>query len=107
MDQKEGGKAVFGFGNRSTIFEMKITKLLPYKSIHWICVSGNADEWINTTQQFEIGEPNEEKVVDVKFSHAGWESDKGYCYLCNTTWGHLMVNLKSYIEEGISCPYFT
>ena len=28
-------------------------------------------------------------------------------YYCNTTWGHLLVNLKDYAERDVKHPYFT
>ena len=107
MDEKVGGRAVFGFGDHSTFFEMAIERLDPYKTVHWACTGGNAEEWIGTSQIFEINQPDDAGMVDLRFSHTGWKSNKGYIYLCNTTWGYLMVNLKLCIEEGISQPYFT
>jgi len=31
----------------------------------------------------------------------------GFPRYCNTTWGHLLVNLKHYAERGVKNPYFT
>ncbi len=107
MDEKVGGRAVFGFGSHSTFFEMEIERLNRYTSVHWACMGGNAEEWIGTSQIFKISPPAKDGMVDLKFSHTGWKSDQGHLYLCNTTWGYLMVNLKLYIEGGISQPYFT
>jgi hypothetical protein len=42
----------------------------------------------------------------LKFSHAGWKPGSDYCYLCNTTWGHLLVMLKGYVERDEKNPYF-
>jgi len=37
----------------------------------------------------------------------GGKSGGDHCYYCNTTWGHLLVNLKNYAERGVKNPYFT
>lgn len=101
MDQKIGGRAVSGFVNHSIFFEMAIEQLNPYHSVQWICSCGNKKEWIGTAQIFSISQSSVNGVVNVKFSHTGWKSDTGYIFLCNTTWGHLMFNLKLFIEESI------
>jgi uncharacterized protein YndB with AHSA1/START domain len=106
MDSKVGGKAVFGFENHSVFFQMRIEELKPDSVVRWVCDGGNSAEWAGTTQEFLL-EPQADGDVLLKFSHNGWKPGSTYCYLCNTTWGHLMVMLKNYAEEGVNQPYFT
>lgn len=106
MDAHVGGKAYFAFDKGATAFKMKIIELIPHQKVRWECIGGNADEWIGTTQEFEIGPQNSEGIVDLRFTHGGWRTNRGHCYMSNTTWGHLFVNLKHYIEKGSIAPYF-
>ena len=105
MDTHTGGRAVFGFAGHNITFEMKIQLLEPPALVLWHCVGGNSPDWIGTTQEFRL-EPQSNGEVLLKFCHAGWRPDSESCYLCNTTWGHLLVNLKDYAERGVSNPYF-
>jgi hypothetical protein len=59
----------------------------------------------STTQEFRL-EPKPDEVL-LKFCHGGWERGGDHCYYCNTTWGHLLVNLKNCAERGVKNPYFT
>jgi uncharacterized protein YndB with AHSA1/START domain len=106
MDESVGGKAVFGFENHSIVFEMRIEKLTPPSLVRWKCEASNSPDWIGTTQEFQL-EPRDEGEVLVKFCHSGWKSGGDHCYYCNTTWGHLLVMLKQYVEKGVRQPYFT
>ena len=105
MDAQTGGRAVFGFAGHSITFEMEIQLLEPPAVVLWHCVGGNSSEWIGTTQEFRL-EPQSDGEILLKFCHAGWRPDSEYCYLCNTTWGHLLVCLKDYAEHGVANPYF-
>ena len=106
MGARVGDKAVFGFDKHSVTFEMRIEELTPSSVVRWRCEGGTSPEWIGTTQEFRL-EPQADGEVLLKFRHTGWKSGEGYCYLCNTTWGHLMVTLKNYVERGEKKPYFT
>ena len=57
-------------------------------------------DWIGTTQEFQL-EPHADGEVLLKFCHGGWKPGGDHCYYCNTTWGHLLVNLKNYVERGV------
>ena len=105
MDAHAGGKAVFGFFDRTTVFQMRIEQLTPPALMRWKCDGGSSPDWIGTTQEF-ILEPQDDEVL-LKFCHGGWERGGDHCYHCNTTWGHLLVCLKDYAERGVKNPYFT
>jgi uncharacterized protein YndB with AHSA1/START domain len=106
IDTHVGGKAVFGFFDHSTVFEMRIEELTPPTLVRWKCEGGKSPDWVGTTQEFRL-EPESEGEVLLKFCHSGWERGGDHCYYCNTTWGHLMVCLKYYAERDVKNPYFT
>jgi uncharacterized protein YndB with AHSA1/START domain len=106
MDAQVGGRAIFGFFNRSTVFQMRIDELTPSSIVRWTCVEGTTSpDWVGTTQEFRL-EPQADGDVLLKFCHGGWERGGDHCYHCNTTWGHLLVCLKQYAERGVKNPYF-
>ncbi len=105
MDASVGGKAVFGFFDHSTVFEMRIEQLTPPSLVRWQCTGGSSPDWVGTTQEF-ILEPQADGEVLLKFCHGGWERGGDHCHFCNTTWGHLLVCLKDYCECGVKNPYF-
>ena len=105
MDAHVGGKAVFGFENHSIVFQMRIEQLTSPSLVLWKCVDNSSPDWIGTTQEFRL-EAETDQVL-LKFCHGGWERGGDHCYFCNTTWGHLLVNLKLYAERDVKNPYFT
>ena len=105
MDGQAGGKAIFGFENHSIVFQMRIDELKASSLVRWTCVENNSPDWIGTSQEFLL-EPQTDAGVLLKFCHGGWKSGGDHCYYCNTTWGHLLVTLKRYAEEGVKNPYF-
>ena len=108
VDASTGGKAVFGFFDHSTVFEMRIEQLTPPSLVRWKCTGGSAPDWVGTTQEFILeSRPGGNGEVLLKFCHGGWERGGDHCYFCNTTWGHLLVSLKDYAERGVKNPYFT
>jgi len=106
MDDKAGGMAVFSFFELTTVFQMRIEQLTPPSLVRWKCVGGTSPDWVGTTQEFVLA-PQPGGDVLLKFCHGGWERGGDHCYFCNTTWGHLLVNLKNYAEHGVKNPYFT
>src|SRR2546425_372480 len=100
MDTHPGGEAVFGFENHSVVFQMRIEQLTPPSLVRWKCEDNNLPDWIGTTQEFQL-EPHADGEVLLKFCHGGWKPGGDHCYYCNTTWGHLLVNLKNYVERGV------
>ncbi len=105
MGKKEGDKAVFGFFGHSTTFTMRIQKLKAPSAVKWKCVAATSKDWVGTKQEFKLKKDNDGDVV-LKFTHSGWKSGGDHCYYCNTTWGHLLVCLKQYVEKGVKNPYF-
>ena len=105
MEDKPGGKAVFGFFDHSTTFEMRIEQLAPPSLVRWQCTGGSSPDWVGTTQEFVLT-PQPDGDTLLKFCHGGWERGGDHCYFCNTTWGHLLVCLKEYCERGVKNPYF-
>ncbi len=106
METHTGGRATFGFERHSVTFEMRIQLLEAPSVALWHCEGGNSPDWIGTSLEFRL-EPQDDGQVLLKFCHAGWKADSEHCYLCNTTWGHLLVTLKNYVERGVKNPYFT
>ena len=105
MDAHVGGRAEFGFFKHSTVFTMRIEQLTPGSLVLWKCVENTSPDWIGATQEFRL-EPESVGEVVLKFCHGGWKSGGDHCYYCNTTWGHLLVCLKQYVEKGVKNPYF-
>ena len=99
-----GSEAKFGFFNREVVFTMRIDKIAP-ENVEWTCVSG-PDEWVGTRQKFILVAGEEKGTTSVRFTHAGWKTDSGAFPHCNTTWGHLMILLKQYVEGKNTAPYF-
>jgi uncharacterized protein YndB with AHSA1/START domain len=106
MDAQVGGKPVFRFEQHSVFFQMRIEELAAPSLVRWRCDGGNSPDWLGTTQEFRL-EAQADGEVLLKFCHGGWNPASPHCYLCNTTWGHLLVNLKNYAERGMKYPYFT
>jgi len=106
MADHAGGIATFGFFDHSTVFQMRIEQLTRPSRVRWTCVENTSADWIGTTQDFQL-EPHSDGEVLVKFCHGGWKSGGDHCYYCNTTWGHLLVCLKQYVEQNVKNPYFT
>ena len=95
----------FGFYNRSTLFRMKIIKLQKNKKVVWNCI-GDEKEWKGTKITFKLLKDPESKGTNLKFSHEGWLSTKGWFGLCNYTWAHVLTRLKKYAEKGKPMSYF-
>ena len=100
-----GTLAVFGFFDRSTVFKMRISELIPDKRVHWTC-EGDPQEWIDTEVVFDL-KPQKEGGTTVHFRHKGWRATEGLYAQCNTTWGTLMFRLKGYVEDRNPGPLFT
>ena len=99
-----GSIATFGFGNRSTVFRLRIDELAPGKKVAWTCL-GDHPEWERTRLTFAL-EESASKGTTLVFRHDGWRSTEGWFGLCNTTWGALMYRLKEFVEEGSPVPFF-
>ena len=104
-ESKEGSVLTFGFYDRLVVFKMQVEKLLPYEAIKWTCL-GDPDEWKGTQLLWELKQKESSQTM-LSFSHIGWRSTQGEYKMCNTTWGHLMILLKDYVEKGTVNPFFT
>ena len=100
-----GGKAVFGFFDHSTVFEMRIEQLMPPSLVRWQCTGGSSPDWVGTTQEFILETDGDEVLL--KFCHGDWERDGDHCYACTIPWGHMLVWLKDYAERDVKNPYPT
>ena len=100
---KPGTTAKFGFYNREVVFTMKVDKITQ-ESVEWSCVDG-PDEWVGTKQKFSLLQAEKGSTL-LRFVHSGWKSDSGSYPRCNTTWGHLMILLRNYVEGKSSEPFF-
>jgi hypothetical protein len=98
--------AIFSFHGHTSHFRMVITTLEQSSKVRWLCVGGSSPAWTGTTQEFRL-QPKGERGTILFFVHGGWKPDSEACYFCNTTWGHLLVLLKTYLETGERNPYFT
>lgn len=92
----EGSTAVFGFGNRSTVFRMNVVKLDANREVQWICESDALPDWHGTRVCWEImpGVSN----CAVRFTHSGFSSPNEIFRACNTDWGWLMHALMDTLE---------
>jgi uncharacterized protein YndB with AHSA1/START domain len=104
-ESKEGSILTFGCYMRSVVFTMQIDKLSPYESIKWTCL-GDPDEWKDTKLLWELRQNDNSQSTILTFSHNRWHSTEGDYKRCNTTWGHLMILLKGYVEKGTVNPFF-
>lgn len=93
----------FYFYKRSGMFRMAIDRVIKNKLVEWTCL-GADKEWKGTKIVFEI--EHEKNYSILRFTHSGWNSISGYFRRCNTTWGHLMIVLKDYVEGKNPGPYF-
>jgi uncharacterized protein YndB with AHSA1/START domain len=104
MEPRVGSVAVFGFGNRATVFRMRIDDLVPGRRVVWSC-EGEPGEWQDTQLTFELA-PTPSGGTRLRFSHAGWRSLDGCFATCNSRWGMLMHRLKAYAEGEEPGPHF-
>lgn len=102
-EPREGSTALFGFGDRSTVFEMDVAELVEDELVRWQC-TGCTPEWDGTELVWELS--GNLDGTNVRFTHANWQSPEGAYRVCNTTWGALMHRLKSYLERGTPDPFF-
>jgi uncharacterized protein YndB with AHSA1/START domain len=104
VDSKVGGKAEFGFDDRSMVFRMTLDKLVPDREVVMSCYGDNP-EWNGTTLTWTILQDGEQTLL--KFTHSNWRSMTDFCARCNSMWGHLMYRLKAFAETGHVDPQWT
>lgn len=98
-----GEQADFGFGNRTTMFRMRLETLERPSHVVWHCV-GDPDEWRDTRLVWHIN--GDGPITTVRFAHRNWVSDAGIFAMCNSTWGTLMWRLRDYVEGRNPGPLF-
>ena len=101
VEERIGGKAVYGFERRGMVFRMKTEKLEPEKLVVWSC-SGDHPEWAGTMLTWTISSEGGKTVL--RFTQSGWKSISEFCTECNTSWGELMHRIKGYSEGKTPGP---
>ena len=103
FDEKVGGRAVFGFGQKATTFRMTIEALEKDKRVALSC-QGEPAEWNGTTLTWTLTPDGAGTVL--RFTHANWKAPTDMCALCNSTWGELMYRLKNHAEGKNPGPHW-
>ena len=104
--------------------EMRITELVPYTRVSWICETGAA-EWIGTTISFELQPGDRETLLKahpeladqiqqqqtfstdtvLSLRHDNWKDYTPMFAECNYTWGRFLRSLKAWCETGSGRPW--
>jgi uncharacterized protein YndB with AHSA1/START domain len=98
----EGSKLEFYFGAPDPSAVMEVTRLNPEGSVQWNCIDG-ADEWIGTSQSFNLSRQGDDTVV--LFTHADWRSPSEFMAHCSARWAYFLLSLKSLVETGKGTPF--
>ena len=101
-DTAEGGEIAFWFGGETPAAVMRLVELTPAKRVVWRCDQG-PDEWVGTTQTFDVREQDGESVV--MFTHADWIEPVEFMHHCSTRWGYFLLSLKHQLEQGAGTPW--
>jgi uncharacterized protein YndB with AHSA1/START domain len=102
-DDKQGGKAEFGFDRRGMTFRMSIDRLDPNKQVVWTC-HGDNPEWVGTTLRWTI--TPDDGGCQLRFTQSGWMEMTDMVATCNSTWGELMYRLKDFAEGKNPGPHW-
>lgn len=81
--------------------EMKVTKLIPNKTVEWKCIN-SIEEWIGTDISFDMEEKEGNTIL--RFIHGGWRAITDTLAGCNYDWALFMKSLKSFCETGVGTP---
>lgn len=103
-ESKLGGKAEFGFQNRTTVFTMETTLFDVNEFQEWRCLNG-PDQWIGTNVSFEL-EPEDGRSTHVRFEHRNLRPDDEEYTKTKETWSKILVGLKDYVEGKNPGPFF-
>ena len=82
--------------------EMKITELMPFTSVKWLCLKGYKD-WVGTTLSFEL-QPHD-KGTTLLLQHEGWKAYTPEFASCSYDWALFLRSLKFLCETGKGFPY--
>lgn len=99
----KGSVAVFGFGDHSTVFRMRLDELQSGKRVVWTCL-GDVPEWKGTRLSWTLAKNG--KRTRLRLAHGRWRSTRGWFATCNSTWGELLHRLKAYLEGRRPGPHF-
>ena len=98
----EGDDIEFWFGGAKASAVMRLVELAPPSRVVWRCEQG-PDEWIGTTQTFDLREQDGETVV--MFTHADWSEPVEFMHHCSTRWGYFLLSLKHQLERDAGTPW--
>ena len=90
------------FYKGATIYRLAPVRDTPPAEVAWLCETG--EEWKGTKLQFQW--TFDQTNTQLRFTHAGWQSETDYFIRCNTTWGALMFRLKEAAEGKGLGPLF-
>jgi hypothetical protein len=91
---------IFKVGSKF-VNKMKITELVPFKKVSWLCENeGKDDEWCGTRILFVI--ETKENGCLLSFRHADWKKASSFFGNCSFHWARHLIMLKHYCETGES-----
>ena len=96
------GAVELGFFKRHTVYLLLLKASEPDRLAEWSVETGA--EWAGTRLIFRL-EPKPSGTL-LRFTHADWAGASDYFVSCNTTWGALMMRLKSAAERKSPGPLF-
>jgi len=73
-------------------------------SVRWSCLQG-PPEWIGSTINFELNEPDDSGETVVLFSHEGWQEPVEFMHHCSTSWSSYLRSLKHALEQDAGEPW--
>lgn len=94
----------------SLFMKMKVDKLIPNKSVHWLVIDDNLDlngnipkgEWIGTTIKWDFKKSS--GGTTIYFEHKGLNKEL-VCYdVCENGWNHFLSSFEQYLNTGIGNP---
>jgi uncharacterized protein YndB with AHSA1/START domain len=101
-EAREGEDVEFWFGGEKPAAVMQIVELAEPRRVVWRCDQG-PDEWVGTTQTFDVREQDDATVV--MFTHADWAEPVEFMHHCSTRWGYFLLSLKHQLEQGAGTPW--
>jgi hypothetical protein len=96
------GSIELGFFKRTTRYRLKPLLNDSPKRSEWLVETGA--EWSGTKLIFILEAAG--SGTNLRFTHAGWDSETDYFVNCTTTWGELMFRLKAAAEGKPRGPLF-
>ena len=102
VEAGEGGLVDFHFMEGFNP-DMKVTKLAPESSVHWLCVGGH-DNWLDNTFSFELMAQDDKTMLMFTQNYATELDDMVYGTY-NYNWGYYLDSLRTYCETGSGKPF--